>query len=123
MKKLFYLLVGVVLGFAAAHVVSRNPSGKKFFDNVDGKIREFGAAIVDGYRGREAELRGARRRIRHGVRARRSQQARLDFHTFTNHRRATRPRAPRPPFIGFSSRSITRTIGNSCRPQTSKAAG
>jgi hypothetical protein len=59
MKKLFYLLVGVVLGFAAAHVVSRNPSGKKFFDNVDGKIREFGAAIVDGYRGREAELRAA----------------------------------------------------------------
>jgi hypothetical protein len=59
MKKLLYLVVGVVLGFAAAHVVSRNPSGKAFFDNVDTKVREFGVAIVDGYRGREAELRAA----------------------------------------------------------------
>ena len=59
MKKLFYLVVGVVLGFAAAHVVSRNPSGAKFFDNLDSKAHEFGAAVMDGYRGREAELRAA----------------------------------------------------------------
>ena len=59
MNKLFYLIVGVVLGFAAAHVVSRNPSGKQFFDGIDAKAREVGAAVVDGYRGREEELRSA----------------------------------------------------------------
>jgi hypothetical protein len=59
MKKLLYLVVGVVLGFAVAHVVSRNPSGKKFFDNLDAKAHEFGTAVMDGYRGREAELRAA----------------------------------------------------------------
>ncbi|PRY70362.1 hypothetical protein B0I08_101496 [Glaciihabitans tibetensis] len=57
MKKLSYLAVGVVLGFVVAHLVSRHPSGKRFFDDIDGKVREFSGAVVDGYRGREAELR------------------------------------------------------------------
>ena len=57
MKTVFWLIVGTGLGFVVAHVVSRNPAGKKFFDGIDSRSREFAAAIVDGYRDREAELR------------------------------------------------------------------
>jgi hypothetical protein len=57
MKKLFWLIVGIGVGFVAAHLVARNPSGKRFFDELDGAAREFAAAIVDGYKDREAELR------------------------------------------------------------------
>ena len=57
MKNVFWLIVGIGVGFAVAHLVSKNPAGKKFFDEVDSKSREFAAAIVDGYKDREAELR------------------------------------------------------------------
>ncbi|MCU1405054.1 MAG: uncharacterized protein JWQ43_1357 [Glaciihabitans sp.] len=57
MKNVFWLIVGIGVGFVVAHLVSKNPSGKKFFDEIDGKSREFAAAIVEGYKGREAELR------------------------------------------------------------------
>ena len=59
MKGILLLAVGVVAGFVAAHQVSRTPEGKKFFDDVDSKAREFGSAVVDGYKAREAELRAA----------------------------------------------------------------
>jgi hypothetical protein len=58
-KNLLLLAVGVAAGFVAAHVVSRTPEGKRFFDDLDARAREFGAAVVDGYRAREAELRAA----------------------------------------------------------------
>ena len=37
----------------------RPPQGQQFFDDVDAKAREFGSAVVDGYKAREAELRAA----------------------------------------------------------------
>jgi len=58
MKKLFWLIIGIGVGFIAAHFVARNPQGKQFFDDVDSKAHQFVAAIVDGYRDREAELSG-----------------------------------------------------------------
>jgi hypothetical protein len=39
--------------------VSKTPQGKAFFDDVDAKAKEFGSAVVDGYKQREAELRAA----------------------------------------------------------------
>lgn len=57
MKGLLLLTVGVAAGFAIAHQVSRSPQGKRFLDDVDARARDFGAAIVDGYKAREAELR------------------------------------------------------------------
>ena len=59
MKSALWLVIGVGVGFIAAHQVSKTPEGKKFFDDVDDKAREFGSAVVDGYKAREAELRAA----------------------------------------------------------------
>lgn len=59
MKGVLLLVAGVAIGFVVAHQVSRTPEGKQFFDDVDSKAREFGAAVVDGYKAREAELRAA----------------------------------------------------------------
>jgi hypothetical protein len=59
MKSALLLVAGVAIGFVVAHQVSRTPEGKQFFDDVDAKAREFGSAVVDGYKAREAELRAA----------------------------------------------------------------
>lgn len=59
MKKLLWLVVGVGVGLAAAHQVNKTDGGRKFFEDVDAKAREFGGAVVDGYKAREAELRAA----------------------------------------------------------------
>ena len=59
MKKFLWLAVGVGIGFAAAHQYSKSEKGQKFFDDVDGKARQFGSAVIDGYKAREAELRAA----------------------------------------------------------------
>jgi hypothetical protein len=59
MKNVILLVVGVAVGFVVAHQVAKTPEGKRFFEDVDSKAREFGAAVVDGYKAREAELRAA----------------------------------------------------------------
>jgi hypothetical protein len=59
MKGILLLATGVVVGFVVAHQVSKTPEGKRFFEDVDAKAREFGSAVVDGYKAREAELRAA----------------------------------------------------------------
>lgn len=59
MKGIILLAVGVAAGFVVAHQVSKTPEGKKFFDDVDSKAKEFSSAVVDGYKAREAELRAA----------------------------------------------------------------
>ena len=59
MKNIVWLIVGAAIGFVAAHQVSKTPQGKQFFDDVDEKAREFGSAVVEGYKQREAELRAA----------------------------------------------------------------
>ncbi len=58
-KALGWITLGVAAGFVVAHQVSRTEQGKKFFDDVDAKAREFGASVVEGYKAREAELREA----------------------------------------------------------------
>lgn len=59
MKSALFLVIGVAVGFVVAHQVAKTPQGRAFFDDVDAKAREFGNAVVDGYRAREAELRAA----------------------------------------------------------------
>ena len=59
MKGLLLLVVGAAAGFVIAHQVAKTPQGRQFFDEVDAKAREFGSAVVDGYKAREAELRAA----------------------------------------------------------------
>ena len=57
MKNIVLLIAGIGIGFLAAHQVARTPQGKQFFDDIDAKAREFGGAVFDGYKQREAELR------------------------------------------------------------------
>jgi len=59
MKGALLLIVGVAIGFVIAHEVAKTDTGRQFFDDVDGKAREFGDAVVSGYKAREAELRTA----------------------------------------------------------------
>ena len=59
MRSAVLFVVGIAVGFVAAHQVAKTPEGKQFFSEVDSKAREFTAAVVDGYREREAELRAA----------------------------------------------------------------
>ncbi|MBF4608368.1 hypothetical protein [Curtobacterium sp. VKM Ac-1393] len=57
MKQLFFVAVGVVIGFAVAHQVARTPGGARFFADVNAGTKAFTGAIADGYRSRDAELR------------------------------------------------------------------
>ncbi len=59
MKSIVLVLVGVAVGFLVAHTASKTPQGKHFFAEVDSRAREFGGAVVDGYKARESELRAA----------------------------------------------------------------
>jgi len=59
MKNILWLIVGVGLGFVAAHQINKTPEGKRFFEDVDSRAHEFSNAVVDGYKEREAELRAA----------------------------------------------------------------
>jgi hypothetical protein len=57
MKNILLLVIGVGAGFAIAHQVNKTPAGKRFFEDVEARAKEFGAALIDGYKAREAELR------------------------------------------------------------------
>jgi len=59
MKNFIWLVIGVAAGFVVAHNLNKTQQGKQFFAELDAKAREFGEAISDGYRQREAELRSA----------------------------------------------------------------
>lgn len=56
MRRLSWLIVGVALGFVAAHFVNQTPEGRRFFERVNRGAREFGDAIAAGYRGVEEEF-------------------------------------------------------------------
>lgn len=59
MKGILLLVAGVAIGFVVAHQVAKTPEGKQFFNDVDNRARDFGSAVIDGYKAREAELRAA----------------------------------------------------------------
>ncbi|MEY4102338.1 MAG: hypothetical protein RIR88_472 [Actinomycetota bacterium] len=59
MKQLFWVIVGVALGFFAAHKINQTEQGREFFARVDSKTRDITDAVVEGYKAREAELRAS----------------------------------------------------------------
>lgn len=60
MKPFLWFLLGAVVGFAVARRSrSRSGSDSGVFARLDDTVRGFGAAVADGYRTREAELRAA----------------------------------------------------------------
>ena len=56
MKGGVLFVVGIAVGFVAAHQVAKTPEGKQFFSDVDTKAREFTSAVVDGYRERRSRF-------------------------------------------------------------------
>lgn len=59
MKNFIWFVVGVGVGLVISREASKTRQGKQFFSDLDTKAREFGEAISEGYRKREAELRDA----------------------------------------------------------------
>ena len=59
MKNFIWFGVGVGVGLILSREASKTRQGKQFFSDLDTKAREFGEAISEGYRKREAELRDA----------------------------------------------------------------
>lgn len=55
MRRLKWLLGGVVLGFVAAHFVNQSPEGRRFFERVNQGAREFNDALQEGYREAQAD--------------------------------------------------------------------
>jgi hypothetical protein len=67
MGKFLLLVLGIGAGFVLAHQVSKTERGKQFFDDVDARAKDFSAALIDGYRAREAELRSAIADVRDSI--------------------------------------------------------
>ena len=59
MKSFTWFTIGVIGGFAIAHQLNKTEQGKRFFEELDQKARDFGTAVSEGYHAREAELRDA----------------------------------------------------------------
>jgi polyhydroxyalkanoate synthesis regulator phasin len=59
MKSILWFVIGIAAGFAIAHQVNKTEQGKRFFDELNKKAQDFGEAVGEGYRKREAELRDA----------------------------------------------------------------
>ncbi len=54
MSKFGHLITGVAIGFVAAHFVNQTPGGRRFFEQLNQGVREFGDAVAAGYHGAEA---------------------------------------------------------------------
>ncbi|WP_207456738.1 hypothetical protein [Desertivibrio insolitus] len=59
MRSALLVALGVGIGFAAAHQFNKTPQGAQFFEDVRTRAQEFGDAVVDGYKAREAELKAS----------------------------------------------------------------
>lgn len=56
MKKLVWFIAGISLGVLAAQQLRENPKAQELANDVARRAKEFGAAVSDGYREREAEI-------------------------------------------------------------------
>lgn len=56
MKKLFWFAAGIGLGIAAARQLEENPKAQDLAADVSKRAKEFGAAVSEGFREREAEI-------------------------------------------------------------------
>lgn len=56
MRKLFWLLIGALLGFIAAHFVNETPGGRRFFARVNRGAQEFSSALLAGYHEAEEQV-------------------------------------------------------------------
>ncbi|HEU0257165.1 MAG TPA: hypothetical protein VFQ96_04920 [Microbacteriaceae bacterium] len=64
MRRLVWLLTGVFVGFGLAHEMNKTDRGRAFFEAVNDRARDFRAAVGEGYRSRDTELRFGSSRAR-----------------------------------------------------------
>ena len=56
MKRLSWLLIGVIGGFVAAHFMNKDPRGQELFADLDARLSRVTAIIGDAYRQQDARL-------------------------------------------------------------------
>jgi hypothetical protein len=56
MKKLFWLAVGITAGVAVAKQVRENPKAKALLNDATDLVKDFGAALSEGFAERSAEI-------------------------------------------------------------------
>ncbi|MFM5905818.1 MAG: hypothetical protein ACKORF_06940 [Micrococcales bacterium] len=56
MKKFFWFLAGIGIGVTAVKQLNTNPKAQELAADVTKRAKEFGAAVSEGFREREAEL-------------------------------------------------------------------
>ncbi|MHC2186022.1 hypothetical protein [Rathayibacter agropyri] len=59
MKNILLIVIGIGLGFAVAHQISRTEAGARLFADLNRTAKELGEAVSEGYHQREAELKAA----------------------------------------------------------------
>lgn len=57
MKRGFWLITGIAIGVVAARKLAENPGAQAVVDDAARRAKEFGAAVADGFREREAEVK------------------------------------------------------------------
>ena len=56
MKKIFWFATGIAAGLFAAKRIAEDPKAQAVVNDATKRARDFGAAISDGFKEREAEL-------------------------------------------------------------------
>ena len=59
MKNILLIVIGIGLGFAVAHQVSRTEADARLLADINRTAKELGEAVSEGYHQREAELKAA----------------------------------------------------------------
>ena len=56
MKRGFWLISGIAIGLVAARRLAENPKAQAAVDDAARRAKEFGTAVSEGFREREAEI-------------------------------------------------------------------
>ena len=56
MKKIFWFVTGIAAGLAVAKQLAENPKAAALVEEATSRAKEFGGAVSEGFREREAEL-------------------------------------------------------------------
>jgi hypothetical protein len=56
MKKLLWFVTGISLGVIVANQLKENPKAQELASDLTRRAKDFGAAVAEGYREREAEI-------------------------------------------------------------------
>jgi hypothetical protein len=59
MKRGFWLISGVALGLVLARRVADNPKAQAVVDDAARRAKEFGSAVAEGFKEREAEVKAS----------------------------------------------------------------